>query len=82
MGARGMKFTVTLDIPHAQHAVRLEEAICDLLGLYNHQNASNVTLHGLRMMTNAQWFETEYKLYGPAPKSRGGWVRRLTQVHP
>jgi hypothetical protein len=82
MGARDMKFAVTLDIPNAQHAVRLEEAICDLLELYNNQNASNVTLHGLRVMTNAQWFETEYRLYGPPPKSCGGWVRRLTKVRP
>ena len=75
-----MKFAVTFNIPDALHALPLEEHINDSLRVYNTKNACRVSVHHVRLMTDAKWRDMLDRQCGPTPRSRRGWVRRLTKV--
>jgi hypothetical protein len=75
-----MKFAVTFDIPDALHAPALEEHINDSLRVYNTKSACRVSVHHMRLMTDAKWEDIADRQRGPTPRSRRGWVRRLTKV--
>jgi hypothetical protein len=67
-----VKFAVTFDIPNALHALALEEHIDDIL------NVGRVSVHHVRLMTDAKWRDMMDRQCGP--RTRRGWVRRLTKV--
>ena len=75
-----MKFAVTFDIPNAVLALPLEDHINEGLRDYNTKNGCRVSVHHVRLMTDAKWRDLMDRQYGPPPRSRRGWVRRLTKV--